>query len=97
MTPNSIFSGLCGFLGIPYTREMVHSLHKADTMKDVNRYPHLKNVKKKITEENIGKGCRELSEKDIQKINKIIGSIMPIYGFQMILDSGKQHSHRNYI
>lgn len=71
--PLSTVQVVCDFLNIKFNRSMIESLDHAFSMGDLQTYPHYSNVLKPISTLNIGKGRRELSNKQRIKLQGIIG------------------------
>lgn len=71
-SPTETTQKICDFLEVDYIEGMEHDLNHR--LGDVEKHAHHNMVLRKISDESIGRGRREMSKHDIDAINRIIAS-----------------------
>lgn len=82
--PQTAIERVCNFLEIPFDRLMLETEGHPDEMKDLTTYLHHTNVLNPIDSVSIGKGRRELSREDKQKLHRLIGSELERLGYEPV-------------
>jgi hypothetical protein len=80
--PTKSISGICDFLDIDFSREMIDSEHIADELGDVVEREHHANVLKPISTLSIGRGRKKLSVEEKEVLQKIIGKELLSLGYE---------------
>lgn len=83
--PAAVSEHVCEFLDVHYEPRMVEQLEHVDTMGDVTRFKHLRNVANPISTTSVGRGRRELGATEKLKIQTIIGKELERLGYEPLL------------
>lgn len=82
--PDAVVSQLCSFLDVLFEKRMIDAVDQAATMGDVPRYRHHQEVTKPITTASMGKGRRDLSSDEKQRLHRIIGPDLERLGYDAV-------------
>ena len=80
--PQAMVQGVCEFLDIGFSPEMVERLDHVDAMSDLGAFEHHSNAGKPISTASIGKGRRAVSAEDRAIIQRLAGSELQALGYE---------------